>query len=259
MRAKTRYVLTFDRFRLISMCFNSSTLVSTHFDALVPTNSLAPAILSCLPILSRPVLLCSLSRACSLAPTVLLCSISRACSLVLPLPRLSPVSRAPCLARLSCLVSCPVSHVPSLAGEGPFSRATPTRQKYFATGIDSRALVTFRPGMGGAREKLQWVSKRVTAVPEDVAYLLFGIFGVHLPVIYGEKKQNALSRVTSLPWTGLANHPSSIVVCQPKSLHIKHQHPCYHLFLKMRFKHRSPHYMLRLCSQLRNFIPCFTT
>ncbi|KAG1858585.1 hypothetical protein C8R48DRAFT_775022 [Suillus tomentosus] len=30
---------------------------------------------------------------------------------------------------------------------------------------------------------------------EDIAYSLFGIFGVHLPVIYGEKKQNALGRL----------------------------------------------------------------
>jgi len=82
-----------------------------------------------------------------------------------------------------------------------------------ATGIDTHALIAFRPGMGGAREKLQWVSKRVTTVPEDVAYSLFGIFGVHLPVIYGEKKQNALGRllqeivaqsgdITALDWVG---------------------------------------------------------
>src|SRR6267154_2866849 len=68
-----------------------------------------------------------------------------------------------------------------------------------------------------------------------------------------------LSRVTSLPSSGSANHPSSIVVCQPKSLHIMHQHPRYHLFLKIRFRHRSPHCVPWLCSQLRNFIPCFTT
>jgi hypothetical protein len=63
-----------------------------------------------------------------------------------------------------------------------------------ATGIDARSLITFRLGMRGAREKLQWVSKRDTTMPEDIAYSLFGIFGVNLPVklIYGERKQNAL-------------------------------------------------------------------
>jgi hypothetical protein len=27
---------------------------------------------------------------------------------------------------------------------------------------------------------------------ENIAYSLFGIFGIHLPVIYGEKKENVL-------------------------------------------------------------------
>jgi len=64
-----------------------------------------------------------------------------------------------------------------------------------ATGIDPQALVAFRPVMKGAREKLQWASARVTTVEEDIAYSLFGIFGIHLPVIYGESKQNALGRL----------------------------------------------------------------
>ncbi|KAG1794769.1 uncharacterized protein HD556DRAFT_1535973 [Suillus plorans] len=88
---------------------------------------------------------------------------------------------------------------------------------------DARTLVTFRPGMSGAREKLQWASKRVTTVQEDVAYALFGIFGISLPVIYGEKKQNALGRllqeivarsgdITVLDWTG---EPSEFNSCLP--------------------------------------------
>ncbi|KAJ8588366.1 hypothetical protein M405DRAFT_740492, partial [Rhizopogon salebrosus TDB-379] len=64
-----------------------------------------------------------------------------------------------------------------------------------ATGIDRQALVSFYPGTTGAREKLQWASTRVTTLQEDIAYSLFGIFGIHLPVIYGEKKQSALGRL----------------------------------------------------------------
>jgi len=82
-----------------------------------------------------------------------------------------------------------------------------------ATGIDAWSLITFRPGMRSAREKLQWVSKRDTTIPEDIAYSLFGIFVVNLPVIYGEQKQNALGRllqdviaqsgdITALDWVG---------------------------------------------------------
>ncbi|KAG1856789.1 hypothetical protein F4604DRAFT_1906577 [Suillus subluteus] len=92
-----------------------------------------------------------------------------------------------------------------------------------ATGIDARALVTFHPGMSGAREKLQWASKRVTTLQEDIAYSLFGIFGITLPVIYGEKKQNALGRllqeivaqsgdITVLNWVG---QPSEFNSCLP--------------------------------------------
>ncbi|KAG1819745.1 uncharacterized protein BJ212DRAFT_1298171 [Suillus subaureus] len=64
-----------------------------------------------------------------------------------------------------------------------------------STGISAQALAAFRPGMTGAREKLQWASTHVTTLQEDTAYSLFGIFGVHLPVIYGEKRQNALGRL----------------------------------------------------------------
>jgi hypothetical protein len=80
-----------------------------------------------------------------------------------------------------------------------------------ATGIDARSLITFRPGMRGAQEKLQWMSKRDTTMPEDIAYSLFVI-----PVIYGEQKQNALGRLLQLsqailrPWIGSEKHLSSI-------------------------------------------------
>ncbi|KAG1821962.1 heterokaryon incompatibility protein-domain-containing protein [Suillus subaureus] len=70
-----------------------------------------------------------------------------------------------------------------------------TQELESSTGINARALVAFRPGMRDAREKLRWASTRVTTLQEDIAYSLFGIFGVHLPVIYGEKRQNALGRL----------------------------------------------------------------
>ncbi|KAG1789544.1 uncharacterized protein HD556DRAFT_777664 [Suillus plorans] len=95
-----------------------------------------------------------------------------------------------------------------------------------ATGIDSRTLVAFRPGMSGVREKLRWASMRVTTIQEDIAYSLFGIFGIHLPVIYGEKKQNALGRlsqeivaqsgdITALDWVGRSSEFNS---CLPAEI-----------------------------------------
>jgi hypothetical protein len=94
------------------------------------------------------------------------------------------------------------------------------------TGIDSRFHVAFRPGMRDPREKLQWASKRITEKPEDIAYSLFGIFGVHLPVIYGENKQKALGRlleeivaqsrdISVLDWVGKSSEFNS---CLPADI-----------------------------------------
>ncbi|KAG2134884.1 uncharacterized protein EDB93DRAFT_1331178 [Suillus bovinus] len=103
-----------------------------------------------------------------------------------------------------------------------------------ATGIDAQALISFRPGMKDAREKLKWASKRVTTMQEDIAYSLFGIFGVYLPVIYGEKKQNALGRllqeivarsgdITSLDWVGESSEFNS---CLPADIISYATPPC---------------------------------
>jgi hypothetical protein len=103
-----------------------------------------------------------------------------------------------------------------------------------ATAIDARALVSFRPGMRGVREKLQWASTRITTLQEDIAYSLFGIFSIHLPVIYGEKKQNALGRllqeivarsgdITALDWVGQSSEFNS---CLPADITSYTAPPC---------------------------------
>ncbi|KAI6023734.1 hypothetical protein BKA83DRAFT_4052912, partial [Pisolithus microcarpus] len=64
-----------------------------------------------------------------------------------------------------------------------------------ATGVESRFLTNFSPGMDDARSRLQWASSRCTTRPEDIAYSLFGIFDLHLPVLYGESAEKALGRL----------------------------------------------------------------
>ncbi|KAI6016696.1 hypothetical protein BKA83DRAFT_4335034, partial [Pisolithus microcarpus] len=64
-----------------------------------------------------------------------------------------------------------------------------------ATGMEPQFLYDFSPGMDNARSRLQWASSRLTTRPEDIAYSLFGIFNVHLPVLYGESAENALGRL----------------------------------------------------------------
>ncbi|KIK40132.1 hypothetical protein CY34DRAFT_284612 [Suillus luteus UH-Slu-Lm8-n1] len=103
-----------------------------------------------------------------------------------------------------------------------------------ATGIDRSAVVAFRPSMHGAREKLHWASTRVTTRQEDIAYSLFGIFGVRLPVDYGEKQDNALGRllqeivarsgdITGLDWVGKSSDFNS---CLPASIASYAAPPC---------------------------------
>ncbi|KAF1810813.1 HET-domain-containing protein [Eremomyces bilateralis CBS 781.70] len=45
------------------------------------------------------------------------------------------------------------------------------------------------------KEKFRWVEKRQTTEEEDMTYCLLGIFGVFLPLIYGEGKENAMRRL----------------------------------------------------------------
>ncbi|KAI9455067.1 hypothetical protein HD554DRAFT_298454 [Boletus coccyginus] len=89
-----------------------------------------------------------------------------------------------------------------------------------AMNFATQELATLEPGLERVREKLYLASRRQTTREEDVAYSLFGIFSVPIPVIYGEGNQ-AVSRlleyiltrsgnVTLLAWTGrsLSSHHS---------------------------------------------------
>ncbi|KAF1809665.1 HET-domain-containing protein [Eremomyces bilateralis CBS 781.70] len=44
-------------------------------------------------------------------------------------------------------------------------------------------------------ERFRWVEKRQTTEEEDMAYCLLGIFGIFLPLIYGEGQENAMRRL----------------------------------------------------------------
>ena len=47
----------------------------------------------------------------------------------------------------------------------------------------------------GVLERVAWIDGRQTLFEEDMAYSLFGILGVHLPLIYGESRQAAMDRI----------------------------------------------------------------
>ncbi|KAI6025265.1 hypothetical protein PISMIDRAFT_330595 [Pisolithus microcarpus 441] len=116
-----------------------------------------------------------------------------------------------------------------------------------ATGIAKQHLTNFYPGMDDARSRLHWASRRRTTRPEDIAYSLFGIFLVHLPIFYGESAQNALGRllaeiisrsgdVSVLDWVG---KPSSFNSCFPVDLAPYQTVPHFPLILSDSARHTS--------------------
>ncbi|KAF2993226.1 hypothetical protein E8E13_001247 [Curvularia kusanoi] len=44
-------------------------------------------------------------------------------------------------------------------------------------------------------QRMSWASRRETSKEEDLAYCLFGIFGVHMPLLYGERLTAAFRRL----------------------------------------------------------------
>ena len=81
-----------------------------------------------------------------------------------------------------------------------------------AMNFATHELASLQPGLDRVREKFYLACRRRTTREEDIAYSLFGIFKVPIPVIYGEGNQ-AIGRlleyiltrsdnVTLLAWTG---------------------------------------------------------
>ncbi|KAI4943376.1 hypothetical protein J4E91_009285 [Alternaria rosae] len=65
------------------------------------------------------------------------------------------------------------------------------------TGIPIEALLGNDLSEFDVAKRFSWAANRQTTEEEDGAYCLFGIFSVHLPLIYGEGKDNALERLNS--------------------------------------------------------------
>ncbi|KAK3995678.1 HET-R [Cladorrhinum sp. PSN332] len=69
------------------------------------------------------------------------------------------------------------------------------REIHDITGIPLKALQGTPLSDFSVAERMAWMEKRDTKFEEDKAYSLFGIFDIHIPVIYGEGKQKALKRL----------------------------------------------------------------
>lgn len=78
----------------------------------------------------------------------------------------------------------------STEGERLRDRITLLREIYDATGISPQAVQGSPLHQFSDETRLSWVEKRSTKREEDKAYSLLGIFEVHMPIIYGEGKEN---------------------------------------------------------------------
>jgi len=74
-------------------------------------------------------------------------------------------------------------------------RTTLGPQIQWVTGIPEAALRGSSLSDFAVEERISWARKRITKREEDAAYSLLGIFSIHMPLIYGEGRRNALKRL----------------------------------------------------------------
>lgn len=75
------------------------------------------------------------------------------------------------------------------------SKISLEREVHEVTQIPVRALQGQRLSEFSVDERMSWNAKRRTTVEEDKAYCLLGIFGVFMPLIYGEGEEHAYTRL----------------------------------------------------------------
>ncbi|KAL6802680.1 heterokaryon incompatibility protein domain-containing protein [Trichoderma sp. SZMC 28013] len=74
-------------------------------------------------------------------------------------------------------------------------KRTLERQIQEITNIGVQALRGNNLSMYSVEERFKWAETRQTTLEEDWAYCLLGIFGIFMPLIYGEGKTNAIRRL----------------------------------------------------------------
>ncbi|KAH8906637.1 HET-domain-containing protein [Coniochaeta sp. PMI_546] len=83
----------------------------------------------------------------------------------------------------------------SKEGERPGNKESLEQEIHDITRIPRKALQGVPLSDFSVAERMRWIEKRDTKYEEDKVYFLFGIFDVHMPVLYGEGRQKALKRL----------------------------------------------------------------
>ena len=95
-------------------------------------------------------------------------------------------------------------------GQGLGDKISLRQQIHEITGIALPVLQGNPLSQFNVEERLKWAEKRQTTREEDWAYCLLGIFGVFMPLIYGEGKENAIRRLRQE--INISDHQRSIVL-----------------------------------------------
>jgi hypothetical protein len=83
----------------------------------------------------------------------------------------------------------------SVEGERLGDKDSLEKTLHETTGIAIQALRGSPLSYFSTDERMLWAAKRQTKCEEDAAYSLLGIFNIYMPLIYGEGRQKALSRL----------------------------------------------------------------
>ncbi|KAH7397213.1 heterokaryon incompatibility protein-domain-containing protein [Pyrenochaeta sp. MPI-SDFR-AT-0127] len=83
----------------------------------------------------------------------------------------------------------------SAEGERLGDRNSLMQEIHDITGISIQALKGGPLSQFSINERVSWAKRRETKREEDAAYSLLGIFNVHMPLIYGEGRKKAFSRL----------------------------------------------------------------
>lgn len=83
----------------------------------------------------------------------------------------------------------------SAEGEQLGEKKSMVREIQEITGISIRALRGSPLSEFSIDERMSWAKRRETKREEDAAYALLGIFDIHMPLIYGERREKAFTRL----------------------------------------------------------------
>jgi hypothetical protein len=83
----------------------------------------------------------------------------------------------------------------SAEGERLGEKKSMAREIQEITGICTQALLGSPLSEFSVDERMSWAKRRETKREEDAAYALLGIFDIHMPLLYGERREKAFTRL----------------------------------------------------------------